>query len=393
LAGIYQQTQAKSENMDVLCLHDSTEYLFTAHRKSKDGKVTGPGTNSKSSVMLFHGSMVVDLHSFIPLGISCAYPWARSKDALNRHQRNYKKLPIEEKESYRWINNVEESETVLSKAKSVLHVGDRELDIWDFFVRSTKQQYDFLVRANHNRRLVNSKLCLKDWIKNQPIQGSIQIQFGANSKRARINKCINASVKFGNVKLKQASSCSYKMPFIEVWIIEVCQTISCDDDKQIHWYLITNRKVEDIATAKQMINAYKMRWQIEEWFGITKQKGFNFEKSQLSQSEGLLKLLVIILWVSMRHLQLIKQRENQTDKADLYFNKNEIEILKKLELKLDGKTKRQQNPYVRDSLAWAIYILAKLGGWLGQPAGYKPGIKTLKRGEDKLKTLLILYEP
>lgn len=377
----------------MLCIHDSTEYLFSAHRKSKEGKITGPGTNSKSSVLLFHASIAVDLNNFKPLGISCAYPWKRSKDILNKQQRNYKKLPIEQKESYRWIHNVIQSEAVLDKAKSVLHVGDRELDIWDFYAHSTTHQYDFLVRSNHNRRLINNKLCLKDWMKTQVIKGSIQIQFEQHNKKNRFHNSIDAYIKFEKVRLKKATSSTYSMPYIDVWIIEVCQTIPSADGTQIHWRLITNRKVDDLSTAKQMINAYKMRWQIEEWFGITKQKGFNFEKSQLSKPNGLLKLLVIILWVSMRHLQLIKQRENQTEQAHLFFSKTEIEILKKLELKLEGNTERQQNPYKKGSTAWAIYIVAKLGGWLGQPAGYKPGIKTLKRGIEKLNTLLILYEP
>ena len=62
--------------------------------------------------------------------------WTRKKfkgsNALKKHI-NPTRMPIEKKESYRWLENLRQSTTLLKEVQRCIHVGDRESDIYEFF--------------------------------------------------------------------------------------------------------------------------------------------------------------------------------------------------------------------------------------------------------------------
>lgn len=282
---------------------------------------------------------------------------------------------------------------MLVLAKSVLHICDREADFYEFFDRLIANDIKFLIRNYHNRKLWQSSVKLKDWINTKKAKGLMSIKLNRDSKRWRKNKQIELSIKYEAVNLKATPQSDAQGDFIPLYIIEAKQVNNAPNQPPVHWYLLTNQTVDSLEKAKYYINCYSIRWQVEEWFAVTKQKGFNFEKSQLCTQSGLLKLLVIVLFASMRHLILTKKRENQTELAEEYFTEPEIEVLKKLEQKLQGNTSKQQNPYHKMTIAWAAWIVARLGGWMGYQSQAPPGIKIMKYGLERLSHIMILYEP
>ena len=60
--------------------------------------------------------------------------------------------PLREKESYRWIEGMQTSATVLNAAAQVTVVADREGDIFEMFV-CRPEGAEVLIRASHDRRL------------------------------------------------------------------------------------------------------------------------------------------------------------------------------------------------------------------------------------------------
>ena len=77
--------------------------------------------------MLMHSRMAVTLTG-TPLGLTAVKFWTRKKFkgtlALKRHI-NPTRVPIETKESYRWLENLRQSIALVGTPERCVHVGDR----------------------------------------------------------------------------------------------------------------------------------------------------------------------------------------------------------------------------------------------------------------------------
>lgn len=80
-------------------------------------------------------------------------------------------------------------------------------------------------------------------------------------------------------------------------------------------------------------------------------------------------------------MQLVQARDGRSaESAEIAFTPAEIDTLKALLPELEGKTALQKNPHPSKSLAWAAWIIAKLGGWDGYPKSKPPGPITFRHG-------------
>ncbi|MDO9535309.1 MAG: IS4 family transposase, partial [Bacillota bacterium] len=90
--------------------------------------------------------------------------------------------PIEEKESYKWIKSMDKSQSGISKGIRLVHVGDREADIYEFFDHAIANQQDFLIRVVQNR--ITTEACkLFDKVKNEPPAGKIVVEIPRDTRR------------------------------------------------------------------------------------------------------------------------------------------------------------------------------------------------------------------
>jgi hypothetical protein len=96
-----------------------------------------------------HSSLVVTSEG-LPLGLAAVKFWTGKKfkgtTALKRHI-NPTRVPIEEKESYRWLENMRQSTALLGEPVRCIHVGDRESDIYELFCTAHDLSTYFLVRT------------------------------------------------------------------------------------------------------------------------------------------------------------------------------------------------------------------------------------------------------
>ena len=110
-----------------------------------------------------------------------------------------------------------------------------------------------------------------------------------------------------------------------------------------------------------------------------KSQGLQLEDSQLASAERLVKLAAVATKAACVDIQLTQGRDGSDQMpASNAFTKPEIDTLAALGPSLQGKTERQQNPHPICRLAWAAWIIARLGGW---NCYYKlPGPITFRRG-------------
>ena len=212
-----------------------------------------------------------------------------------------------------------------------------------------------------------------------PIVDTATIDVVARADRpARQAKLV---LRFGRVTLKRPQKASSDLPkTVELTLVEVAHVDPPAGVEPLHWYLLTTHDVSDVASAWQIVNWYKKRWIIEQLFRLIKTQGLQLEDSRIETADRLLKLTAIAAKAAVMILQLVQARDGRSaEPASNAFNEEQIKLLAALATKYEGRTALQSNPHPPQSLAWASWIIARLGGWDGYPRT-KPGPITMRHG-------------
>ena len=147
LANAYARTAAASAGRHVQAIQDTSELNYQAHV----GRVSGLGiVGNGSDVGLFvHPLLAVDADNGVCLGLAHLHQWNRMAKADPHYQR----LPIEDKESYRWLQVAQAGKQCLREAAMVTVMADRESDIYEEWTRLPDERTHLLTRACHDRNL------------------------------------------------------------------------------------------------------------------------------------------------------------------------------------------------------------------------------------------------
>ena len=180
LAGHFRATCDRVAAADgpILILHDTTE--FTYYRESAQSLgVLHKGFKSWGQEryvvrgILMHSSLAVTTEG-LPLGLTAIKFWSRSKfkgtNALKRSV-NPTRIPIEEKESIRWLENLQRSTELLGEAGRCVHIGDRESDIYELFCTAEQSGTKFLLRTCVDRLAGESKHTISAAMRNAKVNG------------------------------------------------------------------------------------------------------------------------------------------------------------------------------------------------------------------------------
>lgn len=149
--------------------------------------------------------------------------------------------------------------------------------------------------------------------------------------------------------------------------------------------MLTTHRVETVEQALAVIGWYRLRWNIEQLFRTLKRQGLGIEQSVIEDGDVLEKLVIIALIAATITMQLVLARsaEGQGPPASRVFEPEQIEILHALQKKLQGSTTKQKNPHPPNSLAWAAWTIARLGGWTGYRSDKSTGPITMRDGIER----------
>ncbi|PHN00527.1 transposase, partial [Flavilitoribacter nigricans] len=150
--------------------------------------------------------------------------------------------------------------------------------------------------------------------------------------------------------------------------------------------------VQNTEQALQIVQWYLWRWTIEQLFRTLKSKGLNMEKAEVESFHGLVNLATMALIAAVQVMQLVQARDGQTLQriGDAFFEP-EIQCLTALNTKVEGKTQKQKNPHPPNTLSFAAWIIARLGGWSGYQKDKPPGPITFIRGLNRFYNILEGY--
>lgn len=381
-----QRTGELSEGRHLLVINDTTEINLQSHAgRLMPQSGVGLTGNNKDLGFFAHLGLAIDLATSQAIGYSSMRLWHRDDDKGTKESRGYRALPIEEKESYKWIQCANDSKKILSGAASITLVGDRESDIYELFTDAGMQGVDLVVRNRMNRRTTEGKL-LYELLQNTPVCGNYTINLSGDVRKQVKKQKANLSVRYREVVLKKPVTKSDTRPQeVRLWVVEAREA---DKAAGICWRILTTHPVSNFEEALQIVEWYRMRWYIEEVFRLLKSKGYRIEDSQIESGWAIRKLTVMILHNILRVMQMLMaySSSEHTD-AGLTFSGDEIKCLQLACLKREGKTDKLKNKHPPGTLKWATWIIARLGGWPGYESQRPPGPITLKNGLDKFNYL------
>src|SRR5258708_2527452 len=367
IEGWSDQTAVAVAGRNVLAIQDHSWINFRTTSKRRRG--LGEIGKGNGRGVLLHAMLALDANTGSCLGPVAGRIWTRRGRIKIAHQKRRTKG----KESHRWIETAERAKSALAAAAMVTVVADRESDIFAEWATLPGPNFHLITRSMHDRRLLNG---------NSLYAAAERFAFTTERRVAlptregkRQARLATLALRFGRVERprpKTPRDCirpnSAPRP-----LVEVGERRPATGTEAVHWRLLTTHEVADAAAAWQIVDWYKMRWTIEQFWRLLKLQGLRLEDSQLETAERLIKLTAIAVQAAAITMEPVQARDApHTEPAALAFAPHEIAVLNKLNHELEGATALQKNPHRTKSLKWAAWIIASLVGWDGYPSSNPP---------------------
>jgi len=387
-----QQTieRAKKLTTPIIIIQDTTDLIY--HFPSIQGlgrKIKSKGFIDSVKGLELHSSLAVNLDG-TPVGILKQTFFTYEDIRNDRGQekvniaRSHKLYPIEKKTSFRWVEHFLETDKVLKKENiEAVHVADRECDIYEFLQSVIQTGSKCVVRSQSDRRTHEGDKSreistLEKKLNAACVMGQVEVKKKLKDGKVMTSICNVKSTKVLLRKPQRGSDAKSKeLVNIPINVVEVKEISSVNNEKSLHWRLLTNLDCDTYESLLEIIKIYKARWNIECFHRILK-SGFGVEKARLNSRERIEKLASILSVVSWHLFWLYKfSREVPQLAASLFFDMEELRILTISSKKLKVAISEPLN------LQTAILIIARLGGYSVKKLNSMPGMEVMWRGWKK----------
>lgn len=379
-----ERTAARAAGRDVVVIQDTSELALGGRRAKANGY--GPvGKGGALRGLLLHAVLAVDAGTGGVLGLVDAKVWNRKGGKAK--PRRARKTP--QKESQRWLDGTMRAGEVLAAANSITVVSDRESDIYEHFARRPSNVH-LIVRACQNRKIetdtADQMQLVFSHVDSLPEQGRLTVKIpAAPGRKARVSEL---AVRFTRVALcKPQHGAARDLPAtVTLTMVDVRETSKPKGGEPIHWRLLTTHDVTSLGEARRIIDLYRMRWTIEEYFHTLKTAGFDIEAADIGDPQAMIKFVAAATVAAVTVMVLVRARDGTTGQSLAEaFEPADRPILEAASTQLDGKTAKQKNPHPKGSLAFAAWVIGRLGGWTGYYG--KPGPQVMRRGLEDFRAI------
>nr|WP_081431420.1 IS4 family transposase [Moorena bouillonii] len=326
----------------VLAIQDTTDLEYTTHEATKG---LGYINQTLQQGIKVHSCIAVSAKGK-PLGLLHQQSWTRKHRSGLKKER--KKKAIQEKESYRWLETVKGAEEGLAEKAKLIHVADREADIFELFAQKRSANSELLIRGEYNRRVKEEMGYLLPMIEQRPILGTMTINLERNPKRPARQASLQIRGIRVTLEVPQHHPKPHNLHPVEINVLLVEETEKPADGSQpIRWLLLTTLPIDDFQKAWQCVQWYSYRWLIER-FHFTLKSGCGMEKLQLQTRERLLKALATYNIVAWRLMWLTYQaRLNPDASCQVVFSPQEWKLKR---LQFQPKNRSKKPPTLRQAL-------------------------------------------
>lgn len=359
----------------VLLIQDTTDINLNGHKKTE-----GLGYCSEHILgVKLHSCIAVSTEG-LPYGlISQAYETrSEAKIPLTRAEKNAR--PIEEKESYRWIETLRDAIEIKPDGIHFITICGREGDFYELYAEAKEQETDFIIRVVHNRCSdTNEKTTNK--IRRTKATGTVTVNIPRDSRNKIPARQAEMEAAYCQVNVVKPASVRDDgiAPKVTLNLVRITELNPPDGHEAIEWILATSLPINSANDAMTIVEYYIQRWKIERFHYVLK-SGVGAEKIQQRSYERIKPMLLIYSVIALFIMAITFMGRVLPDAScNLLLDDDEWKIL----YRLIHKTKHAPNePY---TMAEAVKYLGQLGGYKRTPSDGAPGLKNIWQG------LFLLY--
>lgn len=385
LSGHKASTVERIRAHEVVLLVQDTTFLEYGISQGKPGFGTLKETEHEQ--YLLHPTVVFTPER-LNLGVLEVKLWQRAEERV-AHLRSRK--PIEEKESYRWLESYRVACEVQEACPETLivNVADREGHIHEVFLEATteprEEKAHFLIRAKCNRRIGKGDGNSYLWEEMQAARSLGRLAFDLPAGPGRKARRVKLMVKAKPVTFNRARRPGGMLPPATVWGVYVKEIRAPKGESPIEWMLLSSVEAEDFEQAKTLVDWYRCRWEIELFFRILKQ-GCRIEQLRLETDQRLLNGIAVYLIIAWRiHALTMASRSYPELPCETFFERRECQTIYLMQ-------NRKPPPKKPPALRTMTRYLAQLGGFLARKHDGEPGTKTIWQGYQRLNDYMNAIE-
>ena len=354
----------------VLLIQDTTDINLNGHKKTEG---LGYCSEYVRGIKL-HSCIAVSPEGVMFGLLSQSYETRQeAKSSLSKAERSAR--PIEEKESFRWIETLRDATSVVPEGVHFFTICDREGDFYELYAEAKELGTDFVIRVTHDRTSdTNEKIASK--IRKTGAVGNVTINIPRDSRRGIPARQAEMEVAHcrANV-LKPINLPNEKLPpKLTLNLVRITEINPPNGQSPIEWILATSLPLNSDSDVMTIVQYYVQRWKIERFHFVLK-SGCNAEKIQQRTYERIKPVLLIYSVIALFIMTMTYMGRVLPDApCNLLLDDDEWKIL----YRVAHKTKiAPDKPY---SMSDAVKYLGQLGGYKRAPSDGPPGLQCIWRG-------------
>ena len=384
LAGHFRATRERSAAVGgtLLVLHDTTEFSYPRENIGLLHRSRNPGRSPHPLCGIsMHSSLVVTAAG-LPLGLSAVKFWTRKvfkgTNALKRRV-NPTRIPIGEKESVRWVDNLVETTARLGTPSRCVHIGDRGADIYELCCAAHDVGTHFVIRAASPRLAEDGTTKTDREMREVRLKGLHRI--AVRDAEGAVSAAV-LELRYRRMLVLPPVAKAKDYGPLELTVIHAEERGTPASRERISWKLLTDLPVRSRADAIEKLQWYALRWKIEVFHKVLK-SGCKVELSRLSTAPRLVNLIATccviawrIFWLTMIH------RSAPTATPATALTQLELQLL-------DQLAPARQASAEPPTLSHYVVRIARLGGYLARKNDAPPGNTVMWRGLTRLTDLTL----
>lgn len=390
----------------VILAQDTTEIDLTRPTQ----QVSGAGTLDGSARfgVLLH-PLVAFTTAGTPLGTAYAELWTRddeSTEPLSKEEAEYarKHTPIEEKESFRWLETYQHACHVAEEVPQtqIICVADSEADIYEVIEAASEDgRPDFIIRACQDRALKNpspaedsAEAEQAKYLRERVMQTEVLYTATINvrgreakvsnetrgRRQPRESRTAEVEVRAARVVLRAPWRSDRKLQDVEVNVVLVSEVNPPEGDTPIEWILLTSLPIDTAELVRLVIQYYQVRWMIEIFFRTLK-SGCRVESRRFEKLERLEPCMAVYLIVTWRTLFACRMARELPDvSCEAVFEPQEWRSVHCV-------VHKTAPPKTPPTLQTMVRMVAQLGGYVNRKRPDEPGPQTVWLGLQRMHDL------